>query len=215
MTDAPLDRRSGAGPARGYSWPPATPGNTLALKHGAHSPRVQGDRAAEVLTEVLAADPPWLQHVDRHELEAWCFAEGQCRGLRAWLAERPPLQPNGKPWPASDELLRWSRRAASHRDSLGFTPLARARLGRDTAVAHSAMADGLEAIRAAGRATTGSGSMSTTVDTDPLRVSAMADIDPLGVVSPIGDTDPLPAEVSPVGDVVSAIADKDEPGGPT
>lgn len=135
---------------------PAFPArNLVGMRHGAYSPRVQGERAAEVLAEVLAAAPPWLQRVDRHELEAWCFAEGQCRGLRAWLAERPPLQASGKPWPASDELLRWSRRAASHRDALGFNPLARARLGRDTAVAHSAMADSLEAVRAAGRATVG------------------------------------------------------------
>lgn len=129
------------------------PGNMLAVRHGAKSPRLQGERATAVYAELVEdGEPAWLQDVDRSQLEAWCWAEGTCRMLREWLDRHEPLQPNGKPWPASDELLKWERRAQSHRDALGFNPLARARLGRDTAIAQSSVAANLAALEARGAA---------------------------------------------------------------
>ena len=56
-------RRSGkarvGGPARGYSWPPAEPGNQLAVKHGAYSLLQLKPRAAELadgLWDLLAGE---------------------------------------------------------------------------------------------------------------------------------------------------------------
>ena len=121
-----------------WSRPPFAVGNDLAVRHGAFSARVQGERAAAVLAELKAVGPEWLGDVDSFQLESWAFAEGQCRGLRAWLSERSPLRPDGKPWPASDELLKWERRAQASKDALGFNPLARAKGLRDTAVAAAA-----------------------------------------------------------------------------
>ncbi len=133
---------------------PFEPGNAVAVTHGGRSLKVQSERAAAVWNELLDdGEPPWLSYVDAFQLEAWTWAEGQCRGLRAWLATRDPVQPNGKAWPASDELLKWERRAQTARDALGFNPLARARLGRDTAVAQAAAVNALDAIRATGAQT--------------------------------------------------------------
>ncbi len=47
------------GGARGYSWPTATPGNTIALKHGGNSERSIEARAAEVRSHIFEA-APWL-----------------------------------------------------------------------------------------------------------------------------------------------------------
>jgi hypothetical protein len=44
-------------PARGYSWPDATPGNEIALRHGAYSDRVVGERAEVVRQELLERTP--------------------------------------------------------------------------------------------------------------------------------------------------------------
>lgn len=40
------------GPARGYSWPPAEPGNTLALKHGSYATLQLAPRAAEIAATI-------------------------------------------------------------------------------------------------------------------------------------------------------------------
>jgi hypothetical protein len=44
-------------PARNYSWPDAAPGNLLALKHGAFSSRLIGERAGTVLAEIVQRAP--------------------------------------------------------------------------------------------------------------------------------------------------------------
>jgi hypothetical protein len=44
-------------PPRGYSWPTATAGNVIALKHGAWSERKVAPLAARLLAEVVEATP--------------------------------------------------------------------------------------------------------------------------------------------------------------
>ena len=48
--------------ARGYSWPPFEPGNTLAVKHGARSDRLVQARAVEISPLVFDANPH-LEHL--------------------------------------------------------------------------------------------------------------------------------------------------------
>ena len=140
------------GAGRGYSWAPATKGNLLAVSHGAQSPRLVRQDAAELLAEVQAEEPSWLGQVDRAALDAWLYAEATCRRLREWLGDHGHIEEDGKPRAASQLLLQWERRAADQRSRLGFDPLSRARLGRDTAVAQAATVDALGAIAARGRA---------------------------------------------------------------
>ena len=50
------------GQARGYKWPDATPGNTLAMVTGHRSERMIGPRAAEIEAWLLGPDgPPHLR----------------------------------------------------------------------------------------------------------------------------------------------------------
>src|SRR5664280_3386808 len=51
------DDSTGDRPPRGYSWPDATPGNTLALKHGTYSDRAIAERAAVVHASLLEVAP--------------------------------------------------------------------------------------------------------------------------------------------------------------
>lgn len=111
--------------------PPFPPSNTLSLKYGVRSSRLVRERVEAMLTDLEAEDAPWLATVDRAALWAWAWAETSCAMLRDWLAEREPLDPKGRPWPASDLALRWERRAADERGRLGFDPLSRARMRRD------------------------------------------------------------------------------------
>lgn len=46
-------------PARGYTWPPFEPGNTLSLRHGAFSPQAIAAKAEQVHNE-LVLQAPWL-----------------------------------------------------------------------------------------------------------------------------------------------------------
>lgn len=140
-------------PARGYSWPPLELGNTLSVRHGAHSPRLADERARRILDELSAEPPAWLESCDRAALAAWATAEARTELLREWLSKRAPLRRDGKPWPAEDLLLRWERRAADARARLGFDPASRARIRRDNVTGAAIAAAGLDAVRAAGRAT--------------------------------------------------------------
>ena len=143
----------GGAPMSGV-WPEFELGNTVGLRHGAHSEQVGQQDAAALLEEVEGMAPPWLTTVDRAALAAWAYAEGRVRRLRSWLdGQDDLLRADGTPHPAELLLIRWERRAESARERLGFDPLSRARLTRDTAVGAALVAEGLEQVRRAGRAT--------------------------------------------------------------
>lgn len=63
-------------PARGYSWPPATPGNTLAVRHGGWSDRLASERAQTVLAQLLDLYP-WLEEADVVTLDVLCKAKAR------------------------------------------------------------------------------------------------------------------------------------------
>ncbi|MCU1691150.1 MAG: hypothetical protein JWM64_241 [Frankiales bacterium] len=142
------ERPGGWVPAFEGQRPPFQPGHTLSTRHGAYSPRVHDAVQAEVVAEVEAADPSWLQHVDTWAVEAWSYAEARCRLLRRVVSEQGTFTDKGTETTAAEQLRHWEKRAAEGRSKLGFDPTSRAKLGRDTA---SAAAD-LAQVRAAGRA---------------------------------------------------------------
>lgn len=119
-------------PARNYKWKTATPGNEIALRHGAWSPRKIDPLAAEMV-EQFASDLDWLQPCDRPAVWAWARCEARVQLLAEWLADRGDLDDDGDVRPAADLLTRLETQAAGLRARLGLDPLARARLGRDVA----------------------------------------------------------------------------------
>lgn len=140
------------GPARGYSWEPAKPGNTLALKHGAHSARVYEPIARELVAAVLDERPDLAPY--RHAVEAWADAEARAALLREHIAkpEVGMLDGDGEP---RDGLLKWLTRfeklAAGHRARLGLDPRSHAELLRQRVEAQRSAVD-LDALRERGAA---------------------------------------------------------------
>ncbi|HXN61400.1 MAG TPA: hypothetical protein VN886_13200 [Acidimicrobiales bacterium] len=122
-------------PARRYSWPTATPGNTIAMRHGAWSPRRIDPRAQE-LVDAIAPGVTWWQPCDWPAVWAWARIEARVELLTEWLADKGgDLDADDTVRPAADLLTRLTVQAANMRARLGLDPLSRARLGRDTAAA--------------------------------------------------------------------------------
>jgi len=131
-------------PARGYRWEDAKPGNMLAAKHGAWSPRTVDPLVSQLVADTLdlAGQPgsstAYLSEPSyRPALNAWAIAEVRAGLFASVLAEHDNGECPGcdkcKAW--DDGLHRWSTSAANHRQRLGLDPLSRARLGRDVAAA--------------------------------------------------------------------------------
>ena len=147
---AGMERTWSKGPARGYKWPDATPGNVIALKHGARSPRMYEPLAAEMFEEVMAARPDWQGYEET--VAAACRFKARAALLDAWLAEHGMFDDRGRP---RESAMKWwsqlESKAAALFASLGADPTSEARLARDRATA-TAVAFDLEAVREAGRA---------------------------------------------------------------
>ena len=112
---------------------PFQPGNTVRLTHGAYHEATIAPLARRLVTAAVEASPYLAADEYAAVLQAWGRAEAQVRLLDTYLAEHGPLDGKGKPRPAVDLLLRYEALAARHRDALGLSPLARAKLGRDVA----------------------------------------------------------------------------------
>lgn len=124
------------------------PGNQLALKHGAYSPRRVDPLAAELVGLVDGdASINWLTAADRPALWAWARAEAQAQLLTEYLAKAAEATEDGvgdleqeRVRAAYLLLHRAEARAQSGRARLGLDPLSRARLGRDVAATRVDMA---------------------------------------------------------------------------
>lgn len=136
-------------PARGYSWPPFTPGHELSTVHGAYSPR-KVDPLARELVDLVLADPGCVHAQAGHyrpALWAWARAEAQVQLLTEYLTKRGEATGDGI-GDLDDErvrsayllLHRAEARATTQRTRLGLDPLSAARLGRDRAAASVDMA---------------------------------------------------------------------------
>ncbi len=151
--------RDDTSPARGYSWPPAAPGNDLATVHGANSERRIAPRAAQIAAELLShPDTPRYLHEPSYApvIHAWARAEAVVALLWDWLAEHD-IDAALTDLTTTDEdhqhrksgsrkrtvshhiesvltqLHRHEVRAMNLRSRLGLDPLSRARLGKDVA----------------------------------------------------------------------------------
>lgn len=137
MTDSELR------PASGYKWEQFKPGHELSTKHGAYSPRKVEPRAAELVAQVESDQAvTWLADVDRAALWGWARALATFERVQAYVDALSEAADNGvgdledKRVTAAYALLdRAQGRLANMQSRLGFDPLSRARLGRDTAAA--------------------------------------------------------------------------------
>lgn len=139
------------GPARTYSWPPFTDGNTAALRHGAKSPRVL-QPIADQLAAGLGGLAPWTSAPSfAGSAASWSWAEAQAVVLRAYLDEHGLVDEEGQPRPATRMLEQVEGRLAGLRGQLGLTPLSLGRLlATLSQVDGDKGAEGLEALRRVG-----------------------------------------------------------------
>jgi len=133
--------------ARGYSWPPAEPGNELALKHGAFSPRYIDPMARELVEHALALageSGSGLAYLAegkfRLALAAWARAQCIADRLLAACVQEGALEAGGTDSSALTQLHRWEGRAQSLRAELGLSPASWARLRNELAQSEHALA---------------------------------------------------------------------------
>ncbi len=156
------------GPARGWAWPPAEPGNVLALVTGARSQRVVDPLAAELVGEVLGDDGTSYLAEPKYApaLRAWARAEARVLLLVAALERRGLEDDEGNPssWLAAVE--RSEAAAERARGRLGLDPLSRSKI---TAATASATRDGMAALLTHGRALRDAAAERGDVLPEPLR----------------------------------------------
>ncbi len=148
-SQAPNNQPASGVPARGYTWEPFEPGHTLTLKHGAYSERLVEARAREIAQGMSEAGelPDYLaQPRYRGAVLDLARSLAQRERLVAWLEAQasegtpPELAESGQVQGAAVFLERVERAIERHRDRLGLSPLAAARLGKDVAAQRVSLA---------------------------------------------------------------------------
>jgi len=121
---------------------PFEPGNEVAQRHGAYSPRRVDPLAKEIRSSVLADPSTEYLAAARYApaVWAWARAEAQTQLLSEYLEQAGAVTVDGVGDLADDAvrsayllLHRAEARAQSGRRQLGLDPLSAARLGRDKA----------------------------------------------------------------------------------
>ena len=129
-------------------WSPAFPGqrppvgvnNTLAVTHGAYSDRQVLPVAGRLLDELLPTLPAYLQEARyAPAVRAYALVLARIERVERWLEAQadkggiPEIDGDGEVRSAMRLLLQLEAQADRHRQGLGLTPLASARLGKDVA----------------------------------------------------------------------------------
>lgn len=125
--------------------PPFTPGNDLAVKHGAFSDRRVDPVANRYRDEVLSDPTTTYLTAPRfaNQLWQWCVASARVELLTIWVDSMPVDQQtySGKGQVSPLELLRkWMSTLQTLSARLGLDPLSSARLGKDIATSRQASA---------------------------------------------------------------------------
>jgi hypothetical protein len=103
------------------------------LVTGASSSRVTEPVAAAMAERILAG-APWLREPHyAGAVEALAVTEARLRLIDAYVADKGLWNRRGRPWAVVEYGWRLERLADNLRGSLGLTPAARARLGRNVA----------------------------------------------------------------------------------
>jgi hypothetical protein len=131
---------------------PAEPGNFLALRHGADSPRIVAALARVVRDEVIAQAPWIIEAIFQDSLERYCRVQATARLLSDHVfkvceeqgAEKIPV----RLW---ESLVACQNAASRCAADLGLTPLSRAKLAALTTSTEVA-AQGLQELSQTGAA---------------------------------------------------------------
>jgi hypothetical protein len=142
-------------------FPDFGPGNTIAVRHGAHSEQLMRP-VAEVLKNELLSDPELPDYLRQrqfaHALDAYCWALAQCLRLREYVAQLEladaltdrtetdeteerdggsvSRRSTSRRIESAQEVARkYEIHAANLRAKLGLDPAAAAKLGRNLAAA--------------------------------------------------------------------------------
>lgn len=118
MTDA-MKAASGK-LARGYSWPPFEPGNTLGVRHGAFSSRLSDPVTNELVQALCESRPDLLDYPEA--VWAWARAEARCILMSSKLDLLGLLDDDGEPRAGCELLAKWERNAVTLRERLGIDP---------------------------------------------------------------------------------------------
>lgn len=122
--------------ARGYKWPDAEPGNTLAVKHGGWSERLIAETIEELRPAMqrIIDQCAWLQPIDEWAISDYLYDRARLLRIRRWVEEQDdaegPLHEG-----ADREVNRLMRRCLDHRARLGLDPASRSRLALERALA--------------------------------------------------------------------------------
>jgi hypothetical protein len=129
--------RNGAGPARGYSWPPFEKGNTAAVRSGFWASPLLREHDREEVAEIEASlrelmpvyAPAFAPMVEQAACRLW-------RQRRAYrdLSENGLVR-DGQPAPLLVDLAKLERQIARDLVELGMTPRSGAALGVEIAAA--------------------------------------------------------------------------------
>lgn len=151
------------GPARGYKWADATPGNALAVRHGAFSDRLVSQRAQELLAELLEQHP-WLNNADGVVLDVLVRAKVRYDALDEYATDviegRRQAYPR-KGYPSTgieavpdrvwQSLQRQENIIIQAAGKLGFSAADRASLYRDAGMAFHFGGESLTSLAGQGR----------------------------------------------------------------
>jgi len=140
MTNQPAE--TAGKPARGYSWPPFTEGNTAAVKHGATSDRLVEPRARELVPQILEVNEHLDELRDGPGVYRYCVVLSRLERAYTWLQAQPDsvfssdLQASRaskapSPHGVWERVEKWESQADRAEERLGISPLARSRLGLD------------------------------------------------------------------------------------
>jgi hypothetical protein len=136
------------GPARGYSWPPAEPGNELAVKHGATAVLKLAPRAGEIAERIRAIVPAGSDH-DEPTVRLLAGVLARIEAANAWLAANSIFADGeGNAQPILKQLSTWENTAGRLCEKLGLTPTSRAELGLDLARMHLTVVEAEEFVEA-------------------------------------------------------------------
>ncbi|OZE79278.1 hypothetical protein CH304_20110 [Rhodococcus sp. 15-649-1-2] len=113
--------------------PPFAPGNTLNLRHGAHSERALAPIAQAWVDTALAQCEYLRDPSYQPALLAWARFEAKCDLLHDWIDDNGMFTGTGDLNPAAKLLPKFEGRAATLRATLGMDPLSRSKLQKNTA----------------------------------------------------------------------------------
>lgn len=123
-------------------WNPATSesnqGNLLALKHGAHSPRLVEPIAAEYAAVAVESLPFLADPSYAGALRSWARTEARIERIENWLQDRGDLDDEGNVRPATEMLIKLKRLAIKERAALGLDAMGRIKIGTNLAALRKA-----------------------------------------------------------------------------